>query len=48
MVSDFNWLRENTSLNSKQIDYLRNYTTPFTILTDSIPISLWLNYSSEK
>lgn len=48
MVSDFNWLKNNTSLNSKQIEFLRNYKKPFTVLTDSKNVSLWLNYETES
>ncbi|NDK08529.1 hypothetical protein EOM39_04775 [Candidatus Gracilibacteria bacterium] len=48
MVSDFNWLRVNTNLNDKQIEFLKKYKKPFTILTDSIPVSLWLNYENEE
>lgn len=48
MVSDFNWLKANTTLNDKQIGFLKNYTKPFTVLTDSKNISLWLNYESEN
>lgn len=48
MVSDFNWLRANTNLKDKQLEFLRNYKKPFTILTDSSPVSLWLNYENEE
>jgi hypothetical protein len=48
MVLDFNWLKTNTTLNDKQIEFLKNYSKPFTVLTNSVPISLWLNYESEN
>jgi L-threonylcarbamoyladenylate synthase len=48
MVLDFNWLKTNTILNDKQIEFLKNYSKPFTVLTNSVPISLWLNYESEN
>lgn len=47
MISDFNWLRVNTNLNDKQIEFLKNYDKPFTILIESTPVSLWINYESE-
>ncbi len=48
MVYDFNWLKENTSLTKKQINFLKNYKKPFTVLTNSNSISLWLNYENEN
>lgn len=48
MVGDFNWLSENTPLNKEQINFLKNYKKPFTIMTDSNTIKLWLNYSDEE
>lgn len=47
MVSDFNWLKENTTLNKEQIDFLKNHEKPFTVLTDSSSISLWLSFETE-
>lgn len=33
LVMDFDWLQENTILTNKQIEFLKNYERPFTILT---------------
>jgi hypothetical protein len=40
-------LEENTDLNLKQIDFLKNYEKPFTILTESSSLRLWINYIDE-
>ncbi len=48
MVQNFNWLKENTNLNNKQILFLKDYKRPFTILTNSNSLSLWLNYEDEN
>ncbi|MDQ7009113.1 MAG: Sua5/YciO/YrdC/YwlC family protein [Candidatus Gracilibacteria bacterium] len=34
LVSDFNYFIENTKLNFEQINFLKNYNNPFTILID--------------
>lgn len=34
IVPDFEWLREHTILNDEQIEFLKNYERPFTILTN--------------
>jgi tRNA A37 threonylcarbamoyladenosine synthetase subunit TsaC/SUA5/YrdC len=34
MVENFEWLEINTSLNKEQIEFLKNYKRPFTIMTD--------------
>ncbi len=33
LVDSFEWLEENTILNDKQINFLKNYNKPFSILT---------------
>ena len=48
MVEDFNWLSQNSDLTSEQIDFLKNYKNPFTILTNSLPVSHWINYEDEE
>ncbi len=48
LVESFDWIKENTTLNQEQIEFLRNYPRPFTILTQSTYISLFLNYQDEK
>lgn len=35
MVPNFEWLAENTTLTSQQINFLKTYDHPFTILTQS-------------
>ena len=44
MVKDFTWLRDNTSLTDEQVDFLEAYKNPFTILTRSDPVELFLKY----
>ena len=48
MVSDFKWLEKNTFLTKQQIDFLKNYKKPFTILTQCNHIQSWLNYEDDK
>lgn len=48
MVKDFKWLNSNTDLSLEQIKYLKDYKKPFTILTNSDSISLWLNFQDEN
>lgn len=47
LVPDFKWLEENTDLNEQQIEFLKNYEKPFTILTNSDHLNLWINYIDE-
>lgn len=47
LVPDFKWLEENTDLTSEQIDFLESYEKPFTILTNSDYLKLWINYVDE-
>lgn len=47
LVSDFNWLRENTDLTTEQINYLKEYKKPFTVLTDCDHLKVWINYIDE-
>ena len=44
MVKNFDWLEENTELTQEQVDFLKSYEKPFTILTESSPIRLFLDY----
>lgn len=44
LVPDFKWLEENTDLTNEQIDFLKNYEKPFTVLTESSSLRLWINY----
>lgn len=47
MVENFDWLRENTELTDEQVDFLKNYNKPFTILTQSSPVRLFLEFQDE-
>jgi hypothetical protein len=47
MVLDFNWLEKNTPLTKEQIEFLKNYKRPFTVLTDCDNLKLWINYIDE-
>lgn len=43
MVDSFSWLEKNTNLNKTQIEFLKNYYRPWTILTDCSYIKKILN-----
>ncbi len=47
MVKNFDWLWENTSLVNEQIEFLKNYKHPFTILTKCLRIKMFLNLEQE-
>lgn len=47
LVPDFEWLHENTDLNIEQIRFLRKYEKPFTILTESNSLRIWINYTDD-
>ncbi len=47
MVESFEWLKNNTDLSSEQIDFLKEYKKPFTILTESLPVHHWINYEDD-
>lgn len=48
MVLDFNWLEKHTDLTHEQIKFLQNYKKPFTILTNSDYVKMWLNFEDEE
>ena len=48
MVEDFAWLRENTDLTDEQVDFLEKYEDPFTILTNSNSVELFLQFWDEN
>jgi len=48
MVKNFQWLREHTELTDEQVDFCERYEKPFTILTNSRNIELFLEYSDEN
>jgi len=47
MVESFDWLKKHTELNSKQIDFLKKYNKPFSILTNCDKIDMFLRYAWE-
>jgi hypothetical protein len=48
LVSSFEWLEKYTSLNQEQINFLKKYEKPFTILTESSSTKIWLNFVDEE
>lgn len=48
LVPDFKWLIENTDLTIEQVEFLKNYENPFTILTESDHLKLWINYVDDE
>lgn len=48
MVKNFDWLRKNTQLTEEQVAFLETYEKPFTILTESSAVRLFLEYQDEN
>jgi L-threonylcarbamoyladenylate synthase len=48
MVESFEWLEKYTPLEKEQIDFLKNYKKPFTILTNCSSIKHVLQYEDEE
>ncbi|MCH2188354.1 Sua5/YciO/YrdC/YwlC family protein [Candidatus Gracilibacteria bacterium] len=48
LVESFSWLEKNTDLTHEQIEFLKKYPNPFTILTDSLPVHHWMNYEDDE
>lgn len=48
LVPDFSWLAKNTDLTQEQIDFLKNYEKPFTVLANSDYLRIWLNFVNEE
>ncbi len=48
LVTDFNWLEKNTELTKEQVDFLKKYNKPFTILTESPHVSVWINFVNDE
>ena len=48
MVEDFSWLEEYTDLLEEQIDFLKNYKKPFTVLTSSSYVDMFLKFEDEE
>ncbi|MFK7779978.1 MAG: Sua5/YciO/YrdC/YwlC family protein [Candidatus Gracilibacteria bacterium] len=47
LISDFKWLKDNTTLTNEQINFLKEYKKPFTVLTDCDHLKIWMNYIDE-
>lgn len=47
LVPDYKWLEDNTDLTTEQINFLKNYEKPFTILTNCDHLKIWINYVDE-
>ena len=48
MVPNFSWLEKNTDLTKQQIDFLRNYKEPFTVLAGCDYLKIWINFVNEE
>ncbi|MDR2641061.1 MAG: Sua5/YciO/YrdC/YwlC family protein [Candidatus Peribacteria bacterium] len=48
LVPNFEWLEKYTILTKEQIDFLKKYDKPFTILTESPNTKIWLNFVDEE
>lgn len=47
MVPNFEWLEKYSDLNKEQINFLKKYDKPFTILCDSSFVKLWIHFVNE-
>lgn len=47
MINDFLWLEKYTNLTKEQIDFLKKYSKPWTIITSSSKIEIILNLEQE-
>lgn len=47
MIESFDWLLQNTTLNQEQINFLKNYKRPFTILTECPYMQMVINLEQE-
>ena len=47
LVSNFEWLIDNTDLSNEQVRFLREYEKPFTVLTNCDHLKLWIDYIDE-
>ena len=48
MVEDFDWLSEHTTLTAEQIEFLEEYEKPFTVLTNSDRVKMYLDYDDPE
>ena len=44
MVENYDWLREHTDLTDEQIEFLEEYEKPFTVLTHSDRVKMYIDY----
>lgn len=48
IVEDFKWLENYTDLTKEQVEFLKEYKKPFTILTESNYTKIWINFVDEE
>lgn len=48
LVPDFKWLENNTTLTHEQVEFLKNYEKPFTIMTDSPHVKVWIDFVNDE
>lgn len=48
MVSDLDWLYDNTTLTEEQLNFISEYNKPYTVLTDCPRISMLLEYEDDE
>jgi tRNA A37 threonylcarbamoyladenosine synthetase subunit TsaC/SUA5/YrdC len=48
LVPNFEWLEKYTILNKTQIEFLKNYSKPWTILTESLSTKIWIDFVNEE
>lgn len=48
IVPDFSWLQKNTDLTQEQINFLKNYDKPFTVLANCNYLKIWISFVNEE
>lgn len=48
LVESFDWLEKYTSLTPEQIEFLKEYEKPFTVVTDCPNIQIFLNFEDDE
>ena len=48
IVENFAWLEKYTDLTKEQVDFLKTYEKPFTILTSSDYTKIWIDFVDEE
>lgn len=48
LVPNFEWLEKYTDITKEQVNFLKNYEKPWTILTKSNFVKIWLNFVNEE